>query len=79
MLIKVLNIVQHLIIASVASNPCLRVKGPDKQIQSGCSKKKFFAIYFSHLPVVSYKSFGLRKKIRSVIGIFEKIGNFLST
>jgi hypothetical protein len=41
----------------------LRVKCPDKQIQSGCSKKKLIAVYLSHLPVISYKNFVLRKNI----------------
>jgi hypothetical protein len=37
------------------------VKGPDKQIQSDFSKKQLIAVYLSHLPVISYKNFGLSK------------------
>jgi hypothetical protein len=56
--------------------PCLRVKGPDKQIQSGCSKKKLIAVYFSHLPVVSYKSFGLHQNFGLLLEYQKKKGTF---
>jgi hypothetical protein len=63
-------------ISRLCSRVVARVKGPDKQIQSGCSKKKFFAVYFSHLPVVSYKSFGLRKKFSLLLECLKKLGTF---
>jgi hypothetical protein len=50
---RVLNL-----IARYARNQCLKVKGPDKQIQSVRAKTKLIAVYLS---VISYKNFGLRK------------------
>jgi hypothetical protein len=51
------------LVVSIASNPCLRVKGTDKQIQSLCVPFDFlFALYLFHLTVIPHNNLGLRKK-----------------
>jgi len=52
------------LIARYVRNPCLRVKGPDKQIQGFDAKKILFqvAVYLFHLSLISPKNLGLRKK-----------------
>ena len=63
------------LIASAASNLWLRVKGPDK-ISTKMSKNFLIAIYFSHLPVFSYKNLRLCKESLMLLEYHQKIGTF---
>jgi hypothetical protein len=65
-----------------ASNPCLRVKGPDKQIQilhsQTLSEKSFIAIYLFPLPVFSYKNLGLFEEYLMPLEYHNFFSNFPS-
>jgi hypothetical protein len=76
------NVYYYSIIASTASYPLLRVRGPDKQIQNDVTQmlsvKFLIAVYLLHLTILSYKNLRLCRESMMLLEYHKKCRNFVS-